>query len=77
MSNKQLLKIMEDTFPTANIPENWMESKLGSPKERDSLGHFTFLMSIEEYYKIKFSIDQMSEVTTIKQIMEIIDNSKK
>ena len=70
----KLLQIMTNVFPLANIPKDWKELELGNPKEWDSLGHFSFLMSIEESYNFEFSIEQMSEVTTINQILEIVNN---
>ena len=69
----KLLQIMTNVFPSANIPKDWKELELGNPKEWDSLGHFSFLMSIEESYNFKFSIEQMSEVTTINQILGIVN----
>lgn len=70
----KLIKIFSTVFPTANIPKNWKELQLGNPKEWDSLGHFSFLMSVEESYNLKFSMEQMSNITTFKQILEIINN---
>ena len=70
----KLLQIMTNVFPSANIPKDWKGLELGNPKEWDSLGNFSLLMSIEESYNFKFSIEQMSEVTTINQILEIVNN---
>jgi acyl carrier protein len=70
----KLIKIFSSVFPNANIPKNLKELQLGNPKEWDSLGHFSFLMSVEETYNLKFSMEQMSNITTFNQILEIINN---
>ena len=51
-----------------------IDTRMGSIEQWDSLGHFSFLMSIEESYNFKFSIEQMPKVTTINQILEIVNN---
>lgn len=42
--------------------------KIDDIKEWDSMGNFSLLLNIEEFYKIKFNIEEMSDLKSIKNI---------
>lgn len=71
---EDLKNILIKTFPNSKIPKNINNLKIDSFKEWDSLGNFNFLLSIEDFYKIKFSI---KEISNLKSIKEIFKNLKK
>ena len=45
---------------------------IGSFKNWDSLAHLNLLMSIEKKLKIKFTIDEMTSLKNINQIIKVI-----
>ena len=58
------LKIME----IQTLPENFENLKIGDIEKWDSLNHMLFLMEIESEYNLKFSVEEMWELLTIKEI---------
>jgi acyl carrier protein len=65
----ELRAILVETFPTATIPLSCDELMLGGFPEWDSLGNFNFLLAIEEFYDVRFDIEQMSKIKSIAQII--------
>ena len=64
---KVIKEIVMDIFPTAKLSEynSW---GVGSIPEWDSLGHFNFLIEIEEKTGIKFTIDEFADLKTVSDI---------
>jgi len=65
--------IFRETFPDADEIEFNKDLKINDFKAWDSLGNFNFLLAIEEFHKIRFSIDEMSEIKSIAQLIEILE----
>lgn len=71
INSKKIVKIkksLKETFSDSKIPDNILNLKIGSLKQWDSLGNFNLLLSIEDEFKIKFT---MKEISTFKSIKEI------
>lgn len=69
MKNK-LRNVLISTFPTSSIPDDISELKLGDIPEWDSLGNFNLLMAIEEDFDIRFSVEDMSSLKSIRLILD-------
>ena len=63
------LKIME----IQTLPENFENLKIGDIEKWDSLNHMLFLMEIESEYNLKFSVDEMGDLLTIKQVKKTME----
>ena len=63
------LKIME----IQTLPENFENLKIGDIEKWDSLNHMLFLMEIESEYNLKFSVEEMGEPLTIKEIIAAME----
>ena len=63
------LKIME----IQALPENFENLKIGDIEKWDSLNHMLFLMEIESEYNLKFSVDEMGDLLTIKQVRKTME----
>lgn len=74
INKEEIRKIFIETFADSKIPGDIANLKLGEIEEWDSLGNFNLLLAIEEYYKVKFDMDQMS---SIKSVKDIINNLEK
>ena len=61
-------EILKAAFPSADIPETCNDLKSGDIPEWDSLGNFNLLLAVEEYYDVRFTIDQMAELKSVEQI---------
>ncbi len=46
--------------------------KVGDFNEWDSISHLQFLISLEKKFKIKFSVSEMLELKSIKEIIKAI-----
>ena len=69
-TTSDLKKILKKVFITAKIPSNIKNLKIHDIPEWDSLGNFNLLLEIEKHYKIRFSEVEISEITSIKKILE-------
>ena len=41
---------------------------MGDIQEWDSMGNFSLLLNIEKFYKIRFTMEEMSDLKSIKNI---------
>jgi len=65
--------LMVEIFSPATIPDDCSDSTLGDFSEWDSLGNFNFLLAVEEFYEIRFDIEEMSEIKSIKELLETLE----
>ena len=65
-------KILLSTFPNSSIPNEFSNLKIGDLEEWDSLGNFNLLLAVEAEYSIRFSIEEMSSLKSISQIIDTI-----
>lgn len=67
-----LTALLQAQFPTAAIADDDAGLHVGSFPEWDSLAHFTFLMSVEERFSIRFSVDEMAELKSLADIAKAL-----
>jgi acyl carrier protein len=73
MTSKQKIReILNSVFPLSDIPEDITTLKIGDIPDWDSLGNFNLLLAIEDAFNIRFSVDEMSQIQSIAQIMQKI-----
>ena len=65
---KKLEQIFLKIMDIQTLPENFENLKIGDIEKWDSLNHMIFLMEIESEYNLKFSVNEMGDLLTIKQI---------
>jgi acyl carrier protein len=58
---------LQQQFPKASIPEAGVLALGGFP-EWDSLGHFNYLMLVEETFDVRFSVEEMAELKGLDEI---------
>jgi|TARA_B110000263_G_scaffold178326_1_gene156026 acyl carrier protein len=63
-----LAGLLEKQFPDADIPESFLGLSMGSFPDWDSLGHISLLLSIEEHYGIRFSLEEMESLSNMQNI---------
>ena len=73
MSNNmnRLIQILKDTFSALDLEKN-SPLGVGCCEGWDSLGHFNLLMSIEEEFGIRFSVEEISESKSMDQIATVL-----
>tara|TARA_B110000263_G_C15245095_1_gene481309 strand:- start:62 stop:304 length:243 start_codon:yes stop_codon:yes gene_type:complete len=73
LENK-IFKILGKSFPRSKINKNIKKLSINSFKEWDSLANFNLLLEVEKEFKVRFSIEEMSEIKSIKQIIKTLKN---
>tara|TARA_Y100000389_G_scaffold202789_1_gene249203 strand:+ start:1225 stop:1470 length:246 start_codon:yes stop_codon:yes gene_type:complete len=70
----QIRNLLEKTFPNSKVPKSIQNLKIGDLKDWDSLGNFNLLLTIEDFYNFKFELDEISNIQSIKKILEVLKN---
>tara|TARA_Y100001970_G_C13722262_1_gene597256 strand:- start:68 stop:307 length:240 start_codon:yes stop_codon:yes gene_type:complete len=73
MKISDLIEITHNQFPKLDKSEINFDLSVGDTPEWDSLGHFNLLLMVEQNYNIRFTIDQMNEVKSLKDIATILE----
>ena len=48
--------------------------KIGDLDEWDSLGNLNLLLAVEEFFNVKFDVEQMSNIKSVSDIINNLDN---
>lgn len=64
----EIEKIFCEVMELDTLPEDFDNLKIGDIKEWDSMANMNFLMSVERNLNIRFSFDEMVELTSINII---------
>jgi acyl carrier protein len=73
----KIIIVLKKVFPKTKKIKNLKKLQINDIKEWDSIGNLNLLLAIEKDFKIKFSIDEMAEIKSIKQILKKINANKK
>lgn len=68
--------ILQEVFINSDIPENVQDLKLGDLEEWDSLGNFNFLLAVENFFDIRFELDEIGEIKSVQDVINHLHNSK-
>jgi acyl carrier protein len=74
MKISNLPDLLKKQFPDAEIQEPILDLTIGSFPEWDSLGHFNLLLLVEESYSVRFSMEEMSEIKSFKDITKVLSS---
>ena len=74
MTKKKILEIIIKYIQNKKINE---KTKLKNIKKWDSLMHLNIIFAIEKFFKIKFTISEMSSFKNIEEIIKSVKNKKK
>lgn len=69
----KISSILNEVFADSKVPKNIKNLQMGDLKDWDSLGNFNLLLAIEEEFSIRFTMDQMSKIKKIKDIIEVLE----
>jgi acyl carrier protein len=74
---KKILSCFKKTFKKSKLPKDISKMKLGNIKGWDSLGHVNLLLEIEKKFKIKFSMQEISELKSFNKIISKLKKIEK
>lgn len=66
----KLTDLLRQLFPAAAFDDQDPTLGVGSFAEWDSLGHFNFLLLVEETFGLQFSVDEITELKTLAQVRD-------
>jgi acyl carrier protein len=64
----RLIAVLRQQFPDAAFDAAAPGLAVGAFAQWDSLGHFNFLMAVEEAFETRFSLEQVSELKSLAEI---------
>lgn len=64
---EKLIKLVKEVFPDADV-NNVSALKIDHCPGWDSVGHFSFLMTIEEQFDVRFDLEEIAELRSIEEI---------
>lgn len=73
----RLYHLLVKQFPDVVLPVVSENLMVGEFVEWDSLAHFDFLLSVEQEFEIRFSVDEMAELKSFADILDVIKDQKK
>ena len=74
---KDIKQILKETFPNSEFSDYIISLKIGDLKDWDSLGSFNLLLAIEEFYKVRFSNEEISGLKSVKEIVSSLNDKIK
>ncbi|MBT5399193.1 acyl carrier protein [bacterium] len=74
MKINNVSNLLRKQFPTAVFDILDKSLSVGSFPEWDSLAHFNFLLLVEESYSIRFTLEEISDMKSISDIVETLSN---
>lgn len=74
---EKLLITFKETFPEADFDDKDFESlTINSFEEWDSMGNLNLLMNIESEFGIRLTSDELSEIKSINEILNVLNKSQ-
>jgi acyl carrier protein len=70
---EELKKIVLNTFSETKIEKPFLELEMGDIEEWDSQGNLNLLLAIEDQFNLRFSMEEMTEIMSISQILSKIE----
>ena len=67
-----LRPLLVETFRKSEIPSAIEDMKMGDLEDWDSLGNFNLLLSVEETFDVRFSMDDMAALKSVRAIVDAV-----
>ena len=74
---KDIKQIFKETFSNSEFGDDIISLKIGDLKDWDSLGNFNLLLAIEQFYKVRFSNEEISGLKSVKEIVSSLNDKIK
>ena len=77
MIEKKIFSCLKTIFKKEKIPKKITNLEYGNFKSWVSLAHLNLMLTIEKKFKIKFSLNEMYELRSVKEIIKVIEKKQK
>jgi acyl carrier protein len=69
---KDIENILYEVFSVNKFPKKIQELKYGDFNEWDSLGNFNLLLAVEEFYNIRFTMEEITNIRSVEQLIQVL-----
>ena len=69
---KDIENILYEVFSVNKFPKKIEELKYEDFNEWDSLGNFNLLLAVEEFYNIRFTIEEITNIRSVEQLIQAL-----
>ncbi len=69
---KDIENIFYEVFSVNKFPKKIQELKYGDFNEWDSLSNFNLLLEVEEFYNIRFTSEEITNIRSVEQLIQIL-----
>ena len=69
---KDIENILYEVFSVNKFPKKIQELKYEDFNEWDSLGNFNLLLAVEEFYNIRFTIEEITNIRSVEQLIQAL-----
>lgn len=74
---KDIENILYEVFSVNKFPKNIEELKYEDFNEWDSLGNFNLLLAVEEFYNIRFTMEEITNIRSVKELLHALKSKLK
>jgi acyl carrier protein len=67
--------ILEEAFPNDPLPNDISDLRMGDLPSWDSLGNFNLILAVETKFNTRFSMEQISEIKSVTEILKALEIS--
>jgi acyl carrier protein len=69
---KDIESILYEVFPVNKFPKKIEDLKYEDFNEWDSLGNFNLLLAVEEFYNVRFTMEEMANIRSIEKLICVL-----
>lgn len=74
---KDIEHILYEVFSVKKFPKKIEDLKYEDFKEWDSLGNFNLLLAVEEFYSVRFTMDEITNIRSVEELLCSLKNKLK
>ena len=69
---KDIENILYEVFSVNKFPKKIEELKYEDFNEWDSLGNFNLLLAVEEFYNVRFTMEEITNIRSVEQLIQAL-----
>jgi acyl carrier protein len=69
---KDIENILYEVFSVNKFPKKIQELKYEDFNEWDSLGNFNLLLAVEEFYSVRFTMEEIINIRSVEQLIQVL-----
>jgi acyl carrier protein len=74
---RDIENILYEVFSVKKFPKKIEELKYEDFNEWDSLGNFNLLLAVEEFYNVRFTTEEITNIRSVKELLYALKSKLK